>query len=191
MVRETTMFPRSGNYRKEFELRDYISGELELMAQRGLLYLTDVMQHPDPLVVELAGQVILGQEYREDGHMEKGLDVPPELASYRVRLRCINGHKVVRWKGTQKDSGRRYGRHSSIPTFQAVLHEKAADSDGCVSLSAADAWRALRFCGKECRVPRVKRATAQEKLWLCEEVNPAPVGDDAPSEAPTRRRRAP
>lgn len=176
------LFQAAANYKDQWELRDYMTDEMVAMAESGTLSPTVLMLQP-PKISEMAGNILLGQEFRDDGTMAQGQDIPQALADYRVKLKAMHGAKHVLLKQAAKMSGRVYRGQGSAAVYSSETKELPFGEDGTLSLSLPQAWRVLRFCGAHCR--KVKRADAQKRIWLCEEVIPGGnVGEEH------RRRRA-
>jgi len=182
--RAPTLFAGVANYKNEWELRDYLTDEMVAMAEAGTLSVTDLMNQ-EPRTAEICGQILLGHESREDGTMMQGQDVPSELADYMVKLKSINNAPSVYFKRSARMSGRAYRRRGSVAMYSAETAEVPFPSDGVLEMKLPEAWRVLRFCGANCR--KVKRTTAQSRMWRCEEVK---SGVSADGESPRRRRAA-
>lgn len=185
--RAPQLFGAAGNYRDDYELREYVAEEMIAMAEAGTLCVTDLMNQP-PRISEQVGNVILGREVQpEDRKMLTDGYVPEQLSEYKVKLRALNGHKTALLKIPARQRGRIFKGAASVPTYAGETKEIPFDPHGILELRLPEAWRVLRFCGANCR--KFKRTTAQAMYWRCEEVMPERA-ETADGESPRRRKAA-
>lgn len=157
------------------------------LAERGELVMTDLFQQPAP-IRDLVGMVLLSQTWADmdsdagrASNPVPGDPVPEELAGYQVKLKFINAAeksgKVSYPAGSRSAGNMSYrgmaklGLNADQPlrSHEHVVKTLEAGKGGMVAVSAPEAWRALKACGKHC-VRDVRRQDAKDRRELLEEL---------------------
>ena len=151
--------------------REYISSELVSLAEKGELYVSEIMYQRTMDIVDMAGDVIRGMGY-EENKLKNDFFVPPELAEYMVKLKPINGKTNVRYKiGFEKTSQMRR-RGGKVDKLSPRYKEIEPNANGVVVMQLKDAWLALRQHGKYVSNGNPKRKERQDREWWYEEIPP-------------------
>lgn len=188
------LFPKFAEQPTVSARRNYVMRELVALAASGDLYLTDVFAQGEP-IRSIAGDCILGFKMRREDRVG-GAKIPPELRSYRVRIRAIphmvqvdrdqpDGTTHTTWEERTTPITFRFGSEDLDETLEYEAARQVMDvyssadhvrpayvetGETDVTLPLDQAWWCLKEQGRNVR--RAVGKKRQRTWWKCEEVRP-------------------